>query len=424
MAVRRLSALDAGFLALETDTAPLHVGALLILDGPAPDSDVVRTELVRRAATSEACRRRVIRRRGLRRPTWVDDPGADLGSHVHVTSLPEPYDLAALRAYVVELMGVRLDTSIPLWEAWVIDGLADGGWAVLLKAHHTLLDGVSGAGLLADLLSPTGEPPRRDATRRIPRHRVPLLTRAARLRQGVRTVAVPDLPASVLNGPLGGRRTWGWCSVDLAELATVADGAGCTVNDVYLAALSGGLRTALVDTGNLGAGGRVRVLVPVSTHTGFADVAANMDAAFFVDLPVHLASVRMMLDHVARQTAQAKADGVPLATEQLLHAGDLMPAPLLDRAAGAYVRLGQARVNLVASDICGPGSPLSLCDRPVRELVPCLPLALDVRVTSALLSYVGRVSISMTVDEGVGPDAAALVATTRASLEELVSGGR
>ena len=422
--MRRLSALDAGFLALETDRAPLHIGALLLLDGPAPDGDLVRDELLRRVATVAACHERVRRARGgLRRPTWADDPRADPAAQLHVTTVDPPGNRAALRRRVVELMGVRLDTSRPLWEVWRVDGLADGGWALLLKAHHTLVDGVSGASLLAALLSSQDDPTSGRSATIGRRPRPPLRERLSRLRHGVRTVAVPDLPPSVLNGQLGDRRTWDWLTLDLVDLDEVADRAGCTVNDVYLTALSGGVRAVLSARGALDPDARVRVIVPVSMRTGAGEArTGNIDAAFFVELPVHVGSARAMLVDVAAQTARAKVDGVPLATEALLRAGDLVPAPVLDRAARAYVRRGQARVNLAASDVRGPSTPLVLCGRSVREVVPCVPLALDVRTTSALMSYAGRASISVTVDSAVTTDADALVSAIAATLAELRAG--
>ena len=204
MTVRRLSALDAGFLALETDGAPLHVGALMLLDGPAPDHDLLRADLARRASTVAACRQLVRPGRcGLRRPIWVDDPDVVAEGQMHAASVEPPGDRGALCRLVVELMSVRLDTSHPLWEVWRIDGLADGSWAMLVKAHHSLIDGVSGAGLLSALLSPADVP--RDGAEREP-VATPgpgLRERVRRLRQGLRTVAVPDLPPSVLNGALG-----------------------------------------------------------------------------------------------------------------------------------------------------------------------------------------------------------------------------
>lgn len=423
--MQRLSAFDAGFLALESDTAPLHIGALLVLDGPPPDLDLVRTDLVRRASAARLCRQRVSRRaHALRRPVWVDDDGAVPASHMHVARLEPPGDRAALRRRVVDLMSTRLDTTRRLWELWLIDGLVDDAWAVLVKAHHTLLDGVSGSGLLSAMLSGDGPASSGSASlAHTPSERDRLGERFRRLRQGARTVAVADLPSSPLNGPLGAPRDWDWVTVELSGLHAVAERHACSVNDVYLAALCRALQTVLSDLGSLDHATRVRVLVPVSLRGDADDLrSGNLDAAFFVDLPLHLTSVHAMLDEVAAQTARAKADEVPLATEALLHLGDLVPAPVLDRAARAYVRRGQARVNLVASDVRGPDRPLQLCGRAVREIVPCLPLALDVRVTSALMSYAGRASISITTDSAVGTDADVLVAAVADALDDLGRG--
>lgn len=424
MTVRRLSALDAGFLALETDEAPLHVGALVVLEGPPPDADEVDADLARRASAVRACRQRVSRHPwSLRRPVWVEDQGFDPRLHLHGASLPPDADRAALRRCVVELMGARLDTSRPLWEACRIDGLPDGSWAVLVKAHHTLIDGVSGAGLLSALLAPQARAGSRPPTPFVPR--APARERLRRLRRGVRTVAVADLPPTLLNGPLGPGRTWDWCEVGMADLRQAALGHGCTVNDVYLAALSGALRTVLVDRCALDPGARVRMLVPVSMRRGPTDErTGNLDAAFFVELPVHRASVLDMLDDVAAQSARAKGDDVPLATEELLRAGDLVPAPLLDRAARAYERRGQRRVNFVATDVRGPAGALQLCRRRVLEIVPCVPLALDVRVTSALMSYVDRAAVSFTVDRSVTSDAGLVVRAFEDALDEMVRGSR
>ncbi|MBI1376508.1 MAG: DUF1298 domain-containing protein [Frankiales bacterium] len=434
---RRLSALDASFLALETDDAPLHVGALLVLEGPAPDEARLRSDLGRRVSAVPACRRRIRSRRAdPLRPMWVEQPGFVPEQHLHLVR-PDPAaahppsdEHAAWRDQVVDLMSRRLDTARPPWEVWQLGGTGDR-WAILVKAHHSLVDGVTGSGLLAALLAPdpSGQPARgRSAQVRaaaaapLPPRAVTWRERARRLRQAVRTVAVPDLPPSVLNGPVGSHRSWDWVTVDLDNVTGTASRAGCTVNDVYLAALAGGLRSVLRERSLLAPATRVRVIVPVSLHGGGADARqGNLDAAIFVELPVHLGTARERLADVAAQTRRAKADGVALATEALVRAADAVPAPVLRRAARSYVRRGQARVNLAASDVRGPVEPLSLCGCRVLEVVPCTPLALDVRVTSALMSYAGRASLAVTVDSAVLPDAAPLLAAVVDSLAELGS---
>ena len=452
--VQRLSALDAAFLALEDDVQPLHVGSLLLLEGPPPDHAELRADLALRAAAMPALRRRVHAvARGLARPVWVDTEVA-ITDHLRYAVLDPPGDRAALCAFVSHVMESRLDVAAPLWEMWQVDGLADGCWALVIKAHHTMVDGFVGTGLLSSLLSGEGDPstcpppgagalpvPRAPAVAlaaatwamSLPYRAGGLLARVVtepdvlregvrRLRRGVRTIAVPDLPPSALAGPLGRRRLWRWLSYDLAAVELAATRAGCTVNDVFLAALAGGYRRHLAARDALDGDLRVRAIVPVSMRRGRGDRrSGNIDAAIFVDLPVHEADARDRLADVARQTQLAKQEGVAAGAEALLRAADHLPAPLLDRAARAYVRHGQRRVNAAASNVVGPTESLRVCRRQLLELVPYLPVALDVRTACGLLSYAGRVALAVTADADGCPDHDGLVSAVDASMTELLT---
>ena len=385
MPVERLSALDAAFLALENDVQPLHVGSVLLLDGPPPPYDELRDDLVRRAAAMPALRRRVHRvAGGLGRPVWVDDADVAVEDHMRYVVLDAPGDRPALRAFVSHVMRERLDVTRPLWEMWQVDGLEGGRWALVIRAHHTLVDGFVGTGLLTSLLSGERamprEPVRPSDPLSAPRTSTVALAAAAwvvalpyrtgrlaarcvtdpaavrgqarRVRQGVRTVAVPDLPPCVLSGPLGRRRTWGWLSYDLADVERAAVRGGGTVNDVFLAALAGGYRSHLSTHDALAPGARLRSIVPVSMHVGESERrTGNIDAAIFVDLPVHESDARARLADVVRQTRESKSSGVASGTAAMVRAADHVPAPVLDAAARAYVRRGQRRVNVAASNV-------------------------------------------------------------------------
>lgn len=158
----RLTALDTSFLHAESSRTPMHIAALLWLDGgPLRDADgrvrldELRTYLASRLHLVPRMRQ-VVRGVpfGLARPVWVDDVDFDLGHHVRLLELPAPGDRASLLRLTEELMMARLDRSRPLWEWWVIDGLDDGRLALVEKVHHCLIDGVSGVqimGALSDL---------------------------------------------------------------------------------------------------------------------------------------------------------------------------------------------------------------------------------------------------------------------------------
>ncbi|MFZ1411148.1 MAG: wax ester/triacylglycerol synthase domain-containing protein, partial [Micropruina sp.] len=278
----RLSALDAIFLPMETETQALHVGSVLLLDGPAPDPALFRDLIGASLVGLPIHRRRVMRMPlDLGRPIWVDAENFEPERHLRHAALEAPGSESQFTALVAQIMAPRLDAARPLWELWHVDGLSGGRWAVVVKAHHTMVDGQSGADLVASLLSgaPSGplrlltvpEPlPAPTAVRlgvdlvewlaMLPVRAIRLgyrslrdpreaRRRVAQVRFGLAQVIRPDLPPSVLSGPLGPRRIWGWTGVDLAFAVRVTRSAHCTLNDVFLAALAGGYRRFLLDRG-------------------------------------------------------------------------------------------------------------------------------------------------------------------------------
>ena len=149
-----MSALDAEFLHLEDGVNHMHIGACVIFEGPCPSEREGR-ELFARALPLIPRYRQHLRTVPfeLGRPVWEDDPDFDLSDHVFQTRIPEPGDDTALQALTAEVMSRPLDRSHPLWEAWVVDGLTDGRWALLCKVHHCMVDGVAGVDLMAVVLS-------------------------------------------------------------------------------------------------------------------------------------------------------------------------------------------------------------------------------------------------------------------------------
>ena len=246
--------------------------------------------------------------------------------------------------------------------------------------------------------------------------------RAESVRFGLRQVLVPDLPPSVLTGPLGPQRIWGWTTTDLAPVAWAAQDADATVNDVYLAALAGGLRRFLLDRGEPVDSIVVRAIVPVSTRTAGQPLSpGNLASAMFVVLPVDAADASTRLAAVAARTADQKARGVPLATAAVVRMADHIPAVLLARGARAYGRSGQGRVNLVASNVRGPAQERHLLGSRLVELVPWVPTAQEIRVSTAMVTCGGRMTISITGDARALPDVDDLIAAVGQELADLVS---
>src|SRR5262245_1546989 len=172
----RLSAQDNSFLLFETDHLPMHVASTQIFElGPLePAEGGVDYAEIKRFIASVLHRipryRQVLRPIPLEgTPVWIDDAHFELDYHVRHTSLPRPGSDAQLRQLAARVMAQRLDRARPLWEIWVVEGLAGGRFALINKTHHCMIDGASGVDLGQILQSPTPERVIHEAPRFIPR---------------------------------------------------------------------------------------------------------------------------------------------------------------------------------------------------------------------------------------------------------------
>ncbi|MEI8080709.1 MAG: wax ester/triacylglycerol synthase family O-acyltransferase [Actinomycetes bacterium] len=452
----RLSALDVGFLQVETDRQQMHVGSLLFFEGPAPTFAAITRHL-------ESCLPFVPRYRqrvqhaplDLARPMWVDDPHFSLSYHLRHTAIPAPGDRSGLQALVGRVMSQRLDVDRPLWEMWVVEGLSDGRWAMITKIHHAMIDGVAGSELLEIMFAsepgivfPDPPPWQPEPTpsdlqlaasglkdiahlpldaaqaavsaARSPRHAAEALAgRVFGLATAGRSVAVP---ASLLNGPVGPHRLWGWADADLAEVKAVKKAHGCTVNDVVLAACAGGFRAYLLARGEQLEGTTIRSLVPVSMRTeDQRGQMGNHVTAVFADLPVGIADPLARLDAIHAQMDHLKHNGQAIGVEAMLSAGDFVPATLMSLGARVYAHTGQWVVNTVTTNVPGPQQPLYLLDRQMLQMYPYIPVALGVRISVGIMSYDGQLAVGVTGDYDAVPDLDVLCAAIEASFAELVA---
>src|SRR3954468_15463578 len=147
--VDRMSALDSGFFFAESENTPMHVGSVAVFEGPAPTyGDVVRL-LLSKLPSVPRYRQRVREvPMQLGRPVWVDDPHFQILYHVRHTAVPGPGSDEQLRNLAGRVLGQRLDMAKPLWELWLVEGLAEGRWALISKVHHCMVDGIAGTDLM------------------------------------------------------------------------------------------------------------------------------------------------------------------------------------------------------------------------------------------------------------------------------------
>jgi diacylglycerol O-acyltransferase len=438
----RLSTLDTGFWELEDASASLHIGAIAIFDGPPPTSEEIAAQYRRSLDVTPRYRQRMRRSwLGLRRPVWVDDPAFDLSYHLRRAALPAPADKPELDRLVGRLMSTHLDPSRPLWEAWVLEGLHDGRWALVIKLHHSLVDGVGGMTLFTDLLSADGQQPPLPqppgnglaglpgAVGRVfcvfSAGRHPARTARAALealRAGLDYLpAVRPTARSSLMGPLGAPRRYRTVTAPLADVARVKAAFGGTVNDVALAMVTHGFRELLRSRHEPLGPRTVRSMVPVNIRVDAEQhSAANRVTIMLIDLPVELADPLAAYETVVARTREAKASGEASAGHLTFALADRLPAPVTSGSMHAIFRFPQRFITTVTTNVPGPRGEAYLLGRRMVALYPYVPIADRIRIGVAITSYDGVLSFGITCDRDSVPDADVLTAGMSAGLAELV----
>jgi len=440
---QRLSAQDASFLASESLNRPMVIASLIIYDGSnlkLPDGSLDFPRLRRRfeAALSRApC---LVKRLAwvpvFNHPVWVDAGEVDLDAHLYRVALPRPADDAQLIRFVERVHCKPIPRDRPLWDAWVIEDLADDRFAILLRLHHALVDGSSGLDLmrvLHDAEAEVGEAPgEAPSPRPLP---VPLELLAGELRErleGARSLFTDALNAvrnpvktvergielaegfvdaartlaqpSPIDAASGGGRRVDCFTMPLDELNTIRRRLGGTLNDLMLTLIAGGLRGYLEADGHPVADLKLRAACPSNTRTPGQHSEGNRTASFVVDLPTDEPIPLVRHEAVVRATRRAKeshqADAVQFAIE------------LADRAApelvGNMIGLSNRFQNLVISNMAGPPAAIHFLGCRALELHPIAMLLEGAGLAITVFSYDGRMSWTLCANASVIPSLAPL----------------
>ena len=457
--MERMDTLDAEFLHLEDGIAHMHIGAACLFADPPPSFEDIAGMIAAKLHLIPRYRQRV---RSvpleLGRPLWVDDPHFNLAYHLRHTALPAPGDDAAFCRLVGRIMSQPLDRDRPLWETWLVEGLEGGHWALVPKVHHGMVDGIAGVELLRVLLDleahakvgfpepwtpqpePHGAAKVLDAwgglatdvvaiARRLPRaitHPADTIRSTIGTARGFARFAgdLGATPPLSIEGSIGPHRTWAHSSASLDDVRAIRAVFAGTINDVVLAAVSGGYRELLLSRGEDADRAIVRSLVPVSTrHDDGHGVSGNRASALLYDLPVQVADPVERLDVVHEQMTELKASHMAEAGEALTTIGNLAPPMVVSSvsrmAVRAIHRLPQRSVNTVTTNVPGPQFPLYCLGREMLEYRPFVPISHGVRVSTAILSYNGRLFFGITGDYATAPDVHVLALAASAGIEQL-----
>jgi diacylglycerol O-acyltransferase / wax synthase len=431
--MERLSPMDVSFLDQEKRGSHMHIGAVMLFEGPPPTHAELREHIESRLHLVPRYRQKLAYPKlEMGRPLWVDDPRFNLEYHVRHTALPSPGSEEQLRMLTGRIFSQRLDRSKPLWELWLVQGLEGGRFAIINKTHHALVDGVSGVDITTVLFdtSPTPTPiapegwtpavepsdatlvaegvkgiaglPTRVARRALDAARRPRET-AASVREageGLGNIAwnfANPAPGTPLNVPIGPHRRVLWLKFPLEELKEIKNALGGTVNDVFLAVVSGALGRWLRRHGVRTEGLELRAIVPVSIRGDEQKGAlGNRITAMLGPLPVYAQDPLERYRIVSESMKGLKESKQAVGAEALTRLQDFAPPTILAQA--SRLNFSTRAYNVLVTNVPGPQFPLYLIGRELQELVPVPFLAPERALAVAMMSYNGRAVIGLMGD--------------------------
>lgn len=435
--MERLKGIDAWFLYTETPTVHTHTLKIAVFEPvPGEEGDALaraRAQIAAHLPLLPGFRRRVVEVPwGLHHPVWVEDPEFALERHVKREPVAPPGGPREMDAAISRVASRPLDRGRPLWEVWLLEGLAEGRTAAVVKIHHAMADGVAAAHLLAHVMGPIPEPGERprddwapellpsrrtlvwDALREHPAQAWRLLplvgrtvARLAALLRGRRRAPVRpplpvlDTPRTPFNTALTPERVFASALLSLDEVRAVARGLGVTVTDVMLALVAGSLRRYLAARGALPARPLVAE-VPVATDAAGDPerLAGNRVSNLFTRLRTDLADPVERLRATHDVTEAAKRAHAVLGAD--LYAAWTDYAPPL--AYAAWMRRRSLRhaadrerpaVNCIVSSVPGPRHRLYWDRAPLQAFYSVGPILDGIGLNVTLWSYLDSVHVGV-----------------------------
>ncbi len=435
----------------------MHVASCAVFEGPALAYDDLLGQIVSRLHLVPRYRQRLaLVPFGQGRPVWIDDPHFNPCYHLRHTALPRPGGDEELKRLAGRVFSQALDRARPLWELWLVEGLADGRFALLSKTHHALVDGVSGVDIATVLFdsSPDPIPVAAPEHEWIPRP-VPsgaqlladaLLERAtapSEIARGVRAAlrgprqvasrlgdalvgvgamtwaGLRPAPPSIFNVRIGPHRRFTWVQGELADFRRIKDARGGTVNDVVLAVVAGALGRYMRLHGYSTNGVVLKAMVPVSVRADIPRGAlGNRVAAMWAPLPIGVIDPVARLHEISRAMEGIKQSGQAVGAQVLTELSGFAPPTIMAQAARLQAR--QRLFNLVVTNVPGPQFPLYVLGRQLDALFPMVPLAENTALGIALISYNGQLNFGLTADYDALADVETLAEEIRQSLDELL----
>jgi diacylglycerol O-acyltransferase / wax synthase len=447
---------DAFLLNIETPTNLLVITGLLFFDQPIDIIELKRI-IQERLLKFERFQRRVVNT-GLilKSPKWEFDPTFNINAHVHKVGLPSPSDESALRDLVNDLMVVPMDMTKSPWQLYLVENYGEGS-VMIARFHHTLADGLSLVNVFTSLgddaaSSPGNGPPvytRRKAALLMGRLIVPPLKLTSKvlgvvewgLKQGLEMIDNPDYikdtlmdatgnalmlskymigksdPQTSLRGKFGIVKNSTWTvSIPLEEVKTLGRDLGGTVNDVMLAAVTGGLRRYLEANGEKIDFPDIRAVVPVNIrNNGDFENLGNQVGMVLMPLPVGQQNPLNRYKIVKMRMDDLKQSGESDIIFNLLNTA-LFKSKLL---ATTMVGVLTPKASLLVTNVPGPQGHITFNGRKIRHPVFWIPLPKGWGLGISILSYAGEITLGVVVDANLIPDPNQILEGVEAELEAM-----
>lgn len=480
--MKQLSSLDAQFLAMETGGTYGHVGALGLFDPSTAPGGTLTSDDIYRVVCGRIHRLPPFQQRlvrvplGLDHPYWIQDPNFDLGFHIRDTAVPPPGDDRRLAETVSRIFARPLDRRRPLWELYVIHGIADGKIGLLTKVHHAAVDGVSGAEILGILfdLDPDCPPEQDGAPNFTPERRPSELEMLGRglmglPRQPVRALqslpaalaALPAMPGQALmpgmptvqrtlanvqrrlggdkdaqlvevrssraprtrfNGKVSPHRRFSFGSLPLDDIKALKNELNLKVNDVVVALCASAIRDWLLERGELPKEPLV-ALVPVSVRTTEEKgTFGNKVTGMILPIPTDVEDPRerMLRAHKVLKRAKGETQGLPASL--MTDVSNFLPPAIFSRASRVALEVtGRFRpaLNLIISNVPGPQVKLYCAGAEMLAYHPVSVITDGVGLNITVMSYRDRVDFGIVVDRDMADDAWSFMDSVHSALAEL-----
>jgi WS/DGAT/MGAT family acyltransferase len=447
-----LSVVDGAFLHLESPEMPMHVGSLALLEPPADGAaawfEAVKVHVAGRMHLAPVFTRKLaLMPFDLANPVWIADDDIDLDYHMRYLVLPKPGTLAQMEALAGRLHSSLLDRSRPLWEFYVIEGLADGRVGFYSKVHHAAVDGQAAVALANTVFDLTLEPRRVKPPRARRGHRYQLgvaeLLSAALSNQAKQLVEFAKLlpplaraavgaakqalasrgsgakagtmfklaPPTPFNTSITNQRAFASVSLPLPEVKQIGKALGASVNDMVLWLCSTALRGYLAESRELPDKTLVAG-VPISLRSQGDTTSNNQVSGTVIDLATQQKDPLKRLEQIMAGTNAMK--------RQMGSFGDLIPKDfpslgspwLLSGLASLYGRSRLADrtrfANVVISNVPGPQVPLYLAGAKLTGLFPLSIVVHGVALNITVQSYMGQLCFGLIACRRAVPDVAEL----------------